>query len=169
MQWYIWLQFVKAILLAIFHMQTKSWVNIAVFALWNKQFVKQIVLLMIFVMGAWIPPAHWWGCPAASDRPGRTCDHSRVCGGVSLPDYTHCSRWCSPVSGCPWSSVLQPPRPLPQEPQTRTRPHPRPYRMSSIWYKHLCVFAWDVQCWLSNGWLFVANITGLKVPVQSQQ
>lgn len=164
LQWYIWLQFVKVILLAIFHMQTKSWVNIAVFALWNSQ-AKTVILVMV----AWIPPAHWWGCPAASDRPGRTCDHSRVCGGVSLPDYTHCSRWCSPVSGCPWSSVLQPPRPLPQEPQTQAHPHPRPYRMSSIWYKHLRVFAWDVQCWLSNGWLFVANITGLKFPVQSQQ
>ncbi len=38
-----------------------------------------------------------------------------------------------------------------------------------IWHKHLRVFAWDVQCWLSNDWLFVAKITGLKVKVQSQQ
>lgn len=106
--------------------------------------VKQIFMKFVIKHSGWVLPAHWWGCPAASDRPGRTCDRSRVSGGVSLPGYTHCSRWCNPVYGCPWSSVLQSPHHPRQEPRTQAHPYLRSYRMSSIWYKHLFVFAWDV-------------------------
>lgn len=96
------------------------------------------------IQEAWVP-ARWWGCPAASDRPGRTCDRSRVSEGVSLPGYTRWSRWCSPVYGCLWSSVPQSPHHSRLEPRTQAHPYPRSYRMSSIWYKHLFVFAWDIN------------------------